>query len=382
MIEILHKKDCCGCGACAQSCPVNCITMVSDTEGFLYPRVDKDKCINCNKCNRVCPVQNADNNNNDQPEAYVAMSRDKTRLESSSGGLFYLLAKEILSKGGAVAGAAFDDSWLVRHDIADNPDDLSGLLRSKYMQSNINKVYTEVKKLLDEDKSVLFTGTGCQVSGLKAYLGKPYDNLYTIDVLCHGAPSPQVWRCYLNELEEKYHSHVTDVNFRNKVSGWKDYSISISFENGETYSEVYKDNSYMKLFLSNYILRPSCHSCKFKSLNRCSDLTLGDAWGIGSIMPEFDDDGGTSLILAHTNKGKKLIEQIREDLIISTVNADDVLPPNADSRKSVDMPYGRAYAFHVFTRKKSIPKMQEATAYNYTNRIMRKIIPNKDEGFR
>ncbi len=377
MIDIKDKKNCSGCGACYQACPKNCISMKSDSEGFRYPVVDSLNCIKCNLCENVCPIINKKPSSEECIAGYVAKSLDNTRTVSSSGGIFYLLARKVIEDGGIVVGASYDDELLVRHEMISDVKDLPRLMGSKYMQSNLGDIYSEIKKELDNSRAVLFSGTACQVAGLKSYLRKDYSNLFTVDVLCHGVPSPYVWKRYVSGLEEKYGARVSKVDFRNKISGWKNYSFSACFENGEVYETPYMNSEYMKLFIQNYILRPSCYDCSFKSLKRDSDLTIGDAWGIDKVEPDFDDDKGTSVIVTHTEKGEILLEKIEENLKIKRMDIDTILPPSADSRKSVNMPSGRALTFFYLRRNKSITKLMEATQYNTKNKILKKIIRNK-----
>ena len=377
MIDIKDKKNCSGCGACYKACPKNCISMKTDSEGFRYPVVDSSNCVGCNLCEKVCPIKNVKPSSEECIAGYVAQSLDNTRIVSSSGGIFYLLAKKVIEDGGIVVGASYDEEMLVRHEAIGDVKDLPRLMGSKYMQSNLGDIYSEIKKELDNSRTVLFSGTACQVAGLKSYLRKDYSNLFTVDVLCHGAPSPFVWKRYVSGLEKEYGAKVSKVDFRNKISGWKNYSFSVCFENGEVYETPYMNSEYMKLFIQNYILRPSCYDCSFKSLKRDSDLTIGDAWGIDKVEPDFDDDKGTSVIVTHTEKGEILLEKIEENLKIKRMEIDTILPPSADSRKAVNMPSGRALTFFYLRRNKPIAKLMEATQYNTKNKILKKIIRNK-----
>ena len=237
MIRIVDKKKCCGCGACAQRCPRKCITMHTDKEGFAYPVVDTGQCTNCGLCEKVCPVINQ------QPEqqpiaTYAAInSNNMVREHSSSGGIFTLLAEEAINNGGVVFGAAFNKKWEVEHIFVDNANDLKRLRGSKYMQSDIGNSYAMAEKFLKEGKEVLFSGTPCQVAGLKRFLRKEYKNLKTVDFVCHGTPSPLVWRKYLNEVCHANNiSVITDIQFRNKAEGWKNYSFQIKYTNNNCHS--------------------------------------------------------------------------------------------------------------------------------------------------
>lgn len=229
MIEIKDKKDCCGCSACVSKCPAKCIELKEDEEGFLYPEVNKVLCMDCSLCEKVCPTISGEFENDRRPLAsYIAYAEDlSVRLESSSGGLFSLFAENIIVNGGIVFGAAFDSDWTVRHTAVDLKNELNRLRGSKYMQSRIENTYKEAEKFLKSGRKVLFSGTACQVAGLKTYLGKDYENLYTIDVLCHGVPSQRVWKLYLEEQEKRNDSHVKMVSFRWKNTGWKNYSLKL-----------------------------------------------------------------------------------------------------------------------------------------------------------
>lgn len=298
MIEITDKKKCSGCSACQQICPRQCITMKRDAEGFLYPDVEKRLCIECNLCQKICPIENKPEMSRKGTEAYVAISTNNgVRTESSSGGIFSLAAEWVLNHGGIVFGAAFDENFGVHHIKVSSIAELKAIRGSKYLQSRIEDTYHEAKKYLDSGSYVLFSGTGCQIAGLKSYLRKEYENLYTIDVLCHGVPSPAVWKRYLREQEQNYESSATEVSFRNKSHGWKNYCVKIKFANGKTYEQTFTDDVFMKLFLSDICLRPSCHDCRFKEFPRVSDLTLGDCWGVDVYFPEMDDDKGTSVVV-------------------------------------------------------------------------------------
>lgn len=333
----LNKKECCGCTACLHVCPVGCISMQEDSEGFLYPVVEKNQCIQCHQCENVCPVQKTEQVYMNT-KTFVGYNRDEEiRQQSSSGGIFSAIAEWILQQNGVVVGAAFDKDFEVHHIAIETKEELEILRGSKYVQSRMDDIYPAVKKYLEMERQVLFTGTACQIAGLKKYLKKEYDNLYTVDVLCHGVPSPKIWRMYLDEVKKQYHSELEKIEFRNKEKGWKNYLINIQFSDGQQYSELFYNNHFMKMFLDNIDLRPSCYGCKFKSLPRISDMTIGDSWGIENCMPEMDDDKGTSVILVHSSSGEKMLEAIRENLIVREANLDEILPPTADSRKSVEM---------------------------------------------
>ena len=311
--------------------------MKPDGEGFLYPVANADKCINCGLCDRVCPVASAgDKAAGTMPACYAARSCDEgQRQESSSGGIFSLLAEQVLKLGGRVYGAAFDHRMQVQHIWVESKEKLGKLRGSKYVQSRIGNIYRAVKQDLQTEKTVLFTGTACQIAGLKAFLGREYANLYTVDVLCHGVPSAAVWEKYLTWQQHRYgDSPVCAANMRCKDSGWKRYSVKLDFENEKSYSRLHGDDVFMHAFLSDLCLRPSCHECRFKSLDRPSDLTLGDAWGIDKLLPDMDDTRGTSLVLVHSRRGEELLQSVADRMEYRQVDTDRALPPTAYSRRS------------------------------------------------
>lgn len=324
MISIEEKSRCSGCHACSNACPQKCIQMLSDEEGFWYPQVDKEKCIDCGLCDNICPIIHKwEPSENRKTTAMAAINlNEEIRLKSSSGGIFTLIAEKIIKQGGVVFGAAFSDDFrTVHHICVDNIDDLKKLRGSKYVQSKIGDSYKLAKDFLDSGRKVLFTGTPCQIGGLYSYLRKPYDNLFTQDIICHGVPSPLIWKKYLDEREKKAAAKVIDVCFRYKVYGWQTYSIAITFSNNSKYIKLRYDDPYINAFASNCCLRPSCYNCSFKGITRQSDLTLADLWGCQSYAPEMFDDRGVSLLLLHSNKGQELVRLIRD--CISMKNVDE-----------------------------------------------------------
>ena len=330
------KSDCCGCSSCAQICPKKCIKMTADEEGFLYPTVEKEICINCGLCEKNCPIINTQPKLETVLSAYAGYVNDENiRLNSSSGGLFTPLAEHILNNNGVVFGAAFDNKYHVKHIRIDSEEKLYLLRGSKYVQSDINNTYVETKHDLENGKLVLFTGTACQISGLKCFLNKEYTNLFTVDVLCHGTPSPKLWERYVENQSRQNKSQIEQIFFRHKKYGWKRYAVELKFLNSTAYLKEFKEDPFMRLFLGNICLRPSCYECKFKALQRDSDLTIGDAWGINKVFPELDDDRGTSVILVHSDKGQELLKSISDNLILKEGNVEKLLPPSTDSRISV-----------------------------------------------
>lgn len=317
MITLYDKKDCCGCSACVSSCPKHCITLHEDSEGFLYPSVDSSACIDCGLCEKVCPVIH--------PSAartplhvYAAINPDEhIRMKSSSGGIFTLLAEQILHEGGVVFGARFDEHWEVRHDYTETPEGLAAFRGSKYLQSRMGDTYQTVRKFLNDHRKVLFTGTPCQIAGLYQYLHKPYDNLLTMECLCFGVPSPLVWRKYLAEKSPRH--TVSHVNFRDKTTGWIGYHLQIQYTSRTESSEAVSQNAFMQGFINKLYVRPSCHQCPAKHGKSGSDITVGDYWNIMNVHPELNaGNKGVALVLLNTPKGETFYKKIVTDSVETT----------------------------------------------------------------
>lgn len=362
MIKIFNKQDCSGCSACKNVCPQGCITMIEDKEGFLYPVVDNNQCLNCNLCNTVCPIIGTPDRSNYSEKymhiSYVAFAKDEQlRLSSSSGGIFGVCAEWILGQNGVVFGAAYDKNFQVHHICVEHKKDLLALRGSKYMQSCIEDTFQQVQDFLNDGRMVLYTGTACQIAGLKGYLRKKYSNLYTLDVLCHGVPSPKVWKKYLED--KGYDSSLIKMNFRDKTQGWKRYAVTLECKDNMIDTEEYWNNPYMKMFLTNICLRPSCYACRFKEMNRLSDMTIGDAWGIEKYMPEMDDDKGTSLVIVHSDKGREILCTIQRQIVIREVDLNKILPPSSDSRKSVSPHINREKFFKKLSKGKSFCELEK-----------------------
>lgn len=313
MIVLKEKNGCTGCAACISACPKDCISMQPDREGFLYPEIDKALCISCGKCEAVCPVSNRPEPTAASPEAYAVKAKDNNiRLNSSSGGVFTLLAEDILSQGGAVFGAEMSsDCKSARHVMVTTPAELSGLRGSKYLQSRLDQTFRQVRQEVDK-RPVLFTGTPCQIDGLKSYLGRDYENLLCMEVICHGVPTQKLWAKYVEYMEAKLGGELVSVEFRHKKCGWHFFGNRLENSNRRVLYSTLRTDSYMRIFLRDLCLRPSCYQCTAKGLDRRADLTAGDFWGIEQVAPELDDDKGTSLVLSHSNKGRKALQRILE----------------------------------------------------------------------
>lgn len=415
MISIKHKQDCCGCSACVQRCPKQCISLHEDSEGFLYPEVDATRCIECGLCEKVCPIIH---------QAYVRMPLgvyaaknpdEIVRMQSSSGGIFTMLAERIISEGGVVFGAGFDERWEVVHSYVETKEALAKFRGSKYVQSKIGSTFQQAESFLKNGRKVLFSGTPCQIAGLKKYLRKEYDNLLAVDFICHGVPSPGVFRTYLQEEInqafarqgdgknsvlhpciplvtesnglEGHGMEIQSIAFRDKRNGWKKYGFALALSKasaaGEkntvllSYKPLNKD-LFMRGFLRDLYLRPSCYACPAKALKSESDLTLGDWWGIASIMPEIDDDKGISAVTANTAKGAEALHAIRAEL--HAVSYDDLTLRNPAMIKSAVEPANREAFFkedgRIFQQK---IKMLAKTPFSWRGfmyRIAYKVMPS------
>lgn len=340
MIEIIDKSECCGCHACYSACPKNAIEMIVDENGFKIPKINQNLCINCGKCNRVCPIKNKIDTENESM-AYAAYNKDiDTRLNSSSGGIFSLLAEYILSQDGVVFGARFNEKFEVVHDYITKKEDIPKFQGSKYVQSSIGNSYKDAKKFLKEGKYVLFTGTPCQIAGLLKYLDNSYDKLYTQDFICHGSPAPRVWSQYLKYQKSLNKMDIKRINFRNKKNGWGAFSMSIDYDKSE-YNKIHDEDCFMKAFLSDLCLRDSCYNCKLKGKNRNSDITLADFWGIDNVLPELNkDDLGISLVIINSSKGKKIFNELK-DIFFKKVNLKEAVYSNPSYNKSANKPKNR-----------------------------------------
>ena len=360
MEVIVSKERCSGCTACKNICPQNAISMEYNSEGFKYPKIDESKCVDCGLCKKVCPVLNTTENES-LNKCYVGYAEEEYSNNSSSGGIFPLIANKVLDDGGIVIGAAFNEDNKLKHIAITKKEDLIKLKGSKYLQSNLDDIFTYVKENI-ENKKVLFVGVPCQVAGLKSYLKKDYDNLICIDIICHGVPSPKLFDKYIKELENKHNDKLVNYNFRDKVTGWDSYSNTAKFKNN-TISELHFNNSYMKLFLSDIALRESCYNCNFKLENKYSDITLGDFWGVKKYYPEMYNKKGVSAIIINTSKGKDIFENIKDELKYKECKLEEITSGNPSLMKSGKMPDKRSNFFNELENltidelvKKYVPK--------------------------
>lgn len=374
MVSDIIKEQCCGCGACANICPKQCITMEEDAEGFRYPKIDSGKCVECGLCNKVCIAQKEQEFRDAVPKAFAAYNlNENIRLNSSSGGIFTLFAEHILQQGGLVAGVKFDNEFNAVFSIAENKEELQEFRGSKYIQSDTRDIFKRVENELQSGRKVLFVGTPCQVNALYYFLKKEYDNLYLIDFICHGVPSPHIWREYINSKESQKKAKLRTVSFRDKKSGWKNYHVNMQFVDGSVYDQVYQKETYMRGFLSDLYLRPSCYQCQVKGVEkRKSDITIADFWGAQNILPQEDDDKGMSLAILYTTKGSKMLESISGQAWIQEVVFEEVVRYNPSYFKAAKFNRRRQHFFATRDNKIENRILKEIEG-NFVRRGVRRI---------
>lgn len=379
MIDIVGEK-CCGCYACYNSCPKACITMQENEEGFYFPVIDETSCISCNLCEKVCPIINTPSVYKLQ-KSYAAYNKEiEIREKSSSGGIYSLLAKKKLDKNGIVYGVAFaEDFQSVHHIRIENYEDLHKTYTSKYMQSHVDDIFEWVKKDLNQGMEVLFSGTPCQVAGLRNYLGRDYRNLLCVDFICHGVPSEKIWRIYTNRIVRKFEHKIDNVNFRCKdKKGWNSL-LELELDS-KCIKENQKENLYYKAFLNDLCLRKSCYDCRFKSVNGFSDITLADFWGIEYVCSEMNDGMGTSLVLVNSDKGDNWFKEIRQEVILKEVDYRKSISFNPARIRSADKNFSRNKYFS-FVNEENFEELTNKCsknstlkkAYKFYLRVCRKI---------
>ena len=382
MIQIINKADCCGCSACAQRCPKQCITMQSDHEGFLYPIIDTNNCIDCGLCEKVCPVIN-------QSEAqtplkvYAAINKNENiRQQSSSGGIFTVLAHNTIARNGVVFGVKFNKQWEVVFDYTESIDGIAQFRGSKYVQATVGDAFINAEKFLKEGREVLFCGTPCQIAGLKKFLRKEYSNLLTVDIICHGVPSPKVWNRYLQEtcsklLKKTEITEIETISFRSKITGWRRYSFLLKARSNSkkdviTYTQQAQQNTYLRGFIADLYLRPSCHNCPSKLGKSHSDITIADFWGIENIDKEINYENGVTAIFINNSKGEEYCKLTGCD--IKEFTYEDVVKYNSARLKSSKMHKDRENFFKNIDKKKSIISLiDKYTKITLSQRIFNKI---------
>lgn len=368
------KSLCSGCGACAAACPKNCIEMTADNEGFRYPVIERAQCVSCKACELACPIISPPHLSQETRAIAAQNQNCVIRKESSSGGVFSALAEYVLSKGGIICAAIYDEKQSVSHVIIDKPDGIRAMRGAKYAQSRSENCFPRIKHELQADRYVLFVGTPCQAAGLSQYLGRTYETLILVDMICHGVPSPKVWEKYLRERQssDAPKSEFQNINLRSKENGWSrySYSVKIQYRNGVEYQRPQGQDLFMRGFVQNLYLRPSCSQCSFKGTERCSDFTLGDCWGIWDIAPEFDDDRGTSLLLIHSETGRRVWDIISSKFRTYSLSIDQAFAHNP-SAISCSMPHPkREQFFNALHSDQSITEV-----------IQKSLAPQAQKGF-
>lgn len=330
MISLDSKRDCCGCTACESICGVGAITMGTDKEGFLYPQIDLSRCVNCDLCEKVCPVIYRDSTSIQQSERsiFALCHKDLNRRKlSSSGGVFSAVIEFCISNGGVVYGAVYNNSFEVVHKVFCDEDSAKAIRGSKYVQSNIHGVYKEIQSHLNQGKMVVFSGTPCQVEGLVCFLRKPYDNLITVDLLCHGVPSPKIFREYVKIVQKYSFGRLSRIYMKDKTFGWENSMLRLHFSTGRTEINSILSTLWHKIFYSHTVNRPICAKCRWTNLHRPGDISIGDYWGIDKIHHNFQTNDGVSLLLVNTDKGHELWRKIKGEFDFIESNEEDCLQP-------------------------------------------------------
>ena len=372
------KKDCCDCTACKSICPKDAIYIYLDEYGFEYPKIDRNKCIECGLCKKVCAFQNIEETNT-PIETYVGVAKDENiLLKSASGGIFATIAQMYLQNKGVVFGATLDNELNPIHMYVDDINLLNKLQGSKYVQSNIENTYREAKRFLIEGKKVLFSGTPCQIYGLKSFLLQEYDNLITCDIVCHGVPSPKLFEKYIEYLSVKYKSNVRGYNFRSKEKkGWG-LVTKITMDNGKSKFIEPDFDPYYSNFLDGNTYRECCYNCHYSSYNRVSDVTLADYWGIHKIHPDFYREAGNSLILVNTAKGEDIINLIGKNIKKIETNIDKAADNNKNLKEPSKRTKKRDEIYNKIDEMKSNEYIEKMLKVKVTpKKIIKKLIPNR-----
>lgn len=384
--EIINSDKCYGCGACINSCKTEALKMKKNEKGFSYPELDKNKCVECNKCYNVCPTVHENLkkvfNRPTLQNTYSIRHRDDTvRLKSSSGGLFTALADYILKHDGVICGVVWNEDFSVKHICANTINDKDKMVQSKYIQSEIEYCFREIENYLKMGKKVLFTGTPCQVAGLKLFLkNKNLDNLFLCDVLCGGNVSPGFFQEYVKFIEKNRKDKVSSVCFRTKKLGWKQHHIRIILQNSEYEGARKNEEPFFSLYLKKYIIRDACFKCEFASKQRVSDITMGDFWGIEKKDPKIDDDKGISIAIVNTEKGQKLIDAIKNKIYIEKRDLDIAVPKQINLQRPPLKPREREKFWNDYVKKGSEYTLKKYTTFGlkekvivYLKRIVRRV---------
>ena len=371
------KKQCTGCGACASACPKKAIKMIEDLEGFFYPQIDKSKCINCHICEKVCPV-GAQKAEDIKPKAYYYITQEeKDLLNASSGGAFGDIINAFYEKDKTIVyGCIFDKNNKAIHIGFDNKEDMDKFKKSKYVQSNLLNTFCEINENLKKGKKVLFSGTPCQVSGLKSFLKKKYDNLLCIDIICHGVPSQKVLDYYIKSEEKNNNSSIASINFREKIlqknGKYNSRNMKLVFTNGEKLIKSSLESSYLLGFHSHLFYRPSCYKCSFCKINRDSDITIADCWGFESINDKYDLHKGVSCVIINSLKGQEIFKRMNG--IKDTIPLDFIIKNNSCYTKPTKLHRNRKKFFKKLTCDNFEKKVKKNYKLSFFSRFKRKVI--------
>ncbi len=381
LYEGQKKQDCCGCTACSSICPVGAIKIRSDAKGFRYPQVDQDKCIHCNKCRKVCPMEMTLVGKDADPDVYAVQNKNPDiTAESSSGGMFTLLAQEIIAQGGTVYGAVFDSRFLVTHRRAQTMEQVAPMRTSKYVESDISGCFRNVAGDLSSGKPVLFTGTPCQVSSMNRYLElRRIDTsaYYTCDNICHGVPSRMVWKDYLDIMKTKYmkpEDQITGINMRSKKVSWKKQVMEIRTQDG-CIKEAEEALSFNRLFLTLNLNRSSCFNCRYTSYARPADFSLGDFWNVEQAgITSFDTTKGVNEVLVNTDKGRELFEKIRDKAEVAKTDKEKAWQPHLEY--SAAAPKTRTAFWEAYTSAEDKePVLRRYIKGSALSRVIRTVSP-------
>lgn len=400
MIDIKNKVECCGCNACGDICPTQAITFNTDEEGFWYPKVNLDKCINCELCEKVCPIiheeeVNKTNIDFPNPEVFAAYNTNHdVRFISTTGGLFSALAEKTLDEDGYVGGAVWTEDFSVRHIVSNNPDDLIKIRGSKYLQSDLEGFYKNVKSILNDGNKVLVCGCPCQMAGLRRFLRKDYENLIIVDFICCSINSPLLFKEYIKDLENRYGAKMISYHPKNKeYGGWHNFAFKATFENGKVYFKNRTEDEFTKCFIGTHVAgRPSCYDCKFKKIPRITDITIADFWGIENVDPEFDSSYGVSLVLLNNNKGRQYYNSLGNKVISKPETLEDAIKGNANLIRSETPSKVNREMFYATLRNEGFRKAMDKYGnpkhplhirmISFSKRLIRKILRSARVSFR
>lgn len=361
MIVVNNKEDCCGCTACYNICPKKAIKMMPDDEGFLYPTIDHDKCVNCGLCEKICPVK-CKNEHQEDTKAYIFRYRKPDIVEqSTSGGLFTAIADLFLDKQAVIYGTGYDKDMNVICKSITSRDGLQEMRGSKFVQSDLGNSFFKIKRQLKSTRIVVFSGTPCQVAGLLSYLGGKPDNLFCIDFVCRGVPSPGLWKNYVNMMEKRYKSKMIGARFKNKTYGYHASTMKIDFTNGKTWYGSGRIDPFMKAFVKELASRPSCGACAFKGTERSSDVTMFDCYEFSQITGRKDDNKGWSSVLVHTDVGGRILEELKSNSIIIPTSLKDIITENGIMVQHSAKPNPKRDEFYHYTEIMPIDRAMKIT---------------------